>query len=74
MRDDDDDKLGPARGLFNGLKYSLLLWLAIAVVVGLILSGCTTTGPVIGSCLPGQCIGPYDVTLTSHREALTNGL
>lgn len=74
MRDDDDDKLGPARGLFNGLKYGLLLWLAIAVVVGLILSGCTTTGPVIGSCPPGQCIGPYDVTLTSHREALTNGL
>lgn len=46
----------------------------IIFVACLILSGCTTTGPVIGSCPPGQCIGPYDVTLTSHREALTDGL
>ena len=67
-------KNGPFRGLAYGCLPSLLLRAAIIFVTCLILSGCTTTGPVIGSCPPGQCIGPYDVTLTSHREALTNGL
>ena len=62
------------RGLKFGCLPALVLWAVIIFIVCLILSGCTTTGPVIGSCPPGQCIGPYDVTLTSHREALTNGL
>ena len=63
-------KNGPFRGLAYGCLPSLLLRAAIIFVACLILSGCTTTGPLIGSCPPGQCIGPYDVTLSSHREAL----
>ena len=57
--------------VFRGLKYgclpALVLWAAI-------ISGCTTTGPVIGPCPPDRCVGPYDLTLSSHREALTDGL
>lgn len=53
---------------------SAIYWTAIGLAVGfvlvLVLSGCTTTGPVIGPCPPDRCIGPYDLTLTSHREAL----
>ena len=55
-----------------------IYWTAIGIAVGfvlvMILSGCTTTGPVIGSCPPDRCVGPYDLTLSSHREALTDGL
>lgn len=40
--------------------------LAFIFVVVLVLSGCTTTHPP--PCL--ACVGPYDITLSSHREAL----
>ena len=47
-----------------------IYWTAIIFIACLILSGCTTTGPVIGPCPPDRCVGPYDPTLSSHREAL----
>ena len=46
-----------------------IYWTAIGLAC-LILTGCTTTGPVIGPCPPDRCVGPYDPTLSSHREAL----
>lgn len=47
------------------LRVPLLLALAL-VLSALALSGCATTAPP--PCT--TCIGPYDVTLSSHREAL----
>lgn len=41
----------------------------VAVLV-LVLAGCTSGGPLIAACPPDRCVGPYDLTLTSHREAL----
>lgn len=41
--------------------------LSIAIVA-VFLAGCTT-GPIIAPCA-GACVGPYDVSLSSHREAL----
>lgn len=35
------------------------------LAVMLVLAGCATTKPYCG-----VCVGPYDLTLTSHREAL----
>jgi hypothetical protein len=43
--------------------------IAVVIVIGVLLSGCKAQ-TVIGPCPPGQCIGPYDLTLSSHREAL----
>ena len=39
---------------------------------GIVLGGCTSLPPgtYVGSGTCDQCVGPYDVTLTSHREAL----
>lgn len=62
------------RGVKFGCLPALVLWAVIIFIVCLILSGCTTTGPVIGPCPPDRCVGPYDLTLSSHREALTDGL
>lgn len=47
---------------FGGLVASI-------AVVGLLLVSCAT-GPVIAECPPDRCLGPYDLTLSSHREAL----
>lgn len=41
-----------------------------AAVLVLVLAGCTVPGPVIAPCPPERCVGPYDVTLSSHWEAL----
>lgn len=36
----------------------------------LLLSGCSTFEPVPESALCHPCVGPYDLGLASHREAL----
>ena len=48
------------------LAVSAVFWIAVAVVAVVVFSGCST-GPR-RAC--DSCIGPYDVTLRSHREAL----
>lgn len=41
------------------------------VVLALALSGCVAFDPVPESALCNHlCVGPYDLGLTSHREAL----
>lgn len=50
--------------------FALLFWLAYFVVFGAIiltLAGCTTAGTP-PPC--SACVGPYDLTLSSHREGL----
>ena len=37
------------------------------IAVMLVLAGCATTG---SKSYCGACVGPYDLTLSSHREAL----
>lgn len=45
---------------------------ASAFMIAWVLSGCTTTNYTgTGTC--ANCIGPYDVTLSSHRRALGLG-
>lgn len=50
----------------------LVLFFAVGIVVLAVvasLSGCQT-GTTIAACPPDRCVGPYDITLSSHREAL----
>ncbi|PZQ95153.1 MAG: hypothetical protein DI533_20090 [Cereibacter sphaeroides] len=59
-----------------GIIAYIVLIFAVAMVLGLTLGGCTSVPPgtYVGSGTCDQCIGPYDVTLTSHRAALARGL
>ena len=59
----------------KGIVAYIVLILAVAIVLGLTLSGCTSVPPgtYVGTGTCASCVGPYDLTLTSHREALTNG-
>lgn len=50
------------RELLRGVGTVLGLLALAGMLVAL--AGCVT------ACPPGQCIGPYDLTLSSHREAL----
>lgn len=45
---------------------------AFAMILGIVLGGCTSLPPgtYVGSGTCASCIGPYDMTLTSHREAV----
>ena len=46
-----------------------LALLCLLLVVLILLSGCTTPGqPLLAPCQ--ACVGPYDLGLSSHREAL----
>jgi len=40
------------------------------VILALTLSGCVAFDPVPESALCSPCVGPYDLGLSSHREAL----
>lgn len=60
----------PNMSLDNLLKKIPMEIAAVLTLIAITLSGCTTT--VIGSCPPDRCIGPYDLTLSSHRQALEN--
>lgn len=57
-------ELGVTPGRVLGLVYR---YLTLALVCLPVLSGCTSTGY---SRPPGVYVGPYDITLSSHREAL----
>lgn len=72
---DQEARMADHRYNKNTVKI-ILGWLAVAaafVFIASMLGGCTSVPPgtYVGSGTCGQCIGPYDVTLSSHREALT---
>lgn len=48
---------------------SAIGWIALIALTLMVLTGCQSSGPIIGPCT-GACIGPYDLGLNSHREAL----
>lgn len=50
-----------------GIIAYIALIFAVAMVLGLIPSGCTST-PAAPPCT--SCVGPYDLTLSSHRDAV----
>lgn len=61
--------------MIRNILANTVCWFAIALVVLMcigILSGCTTTSGLPEPTRPycNSCIGPYDVTLSSHRQAL----
>lgn len=50
----------------------ILVWacyLTPLIALFISLAGCAT-GPIIPACTQPQCVGPYDLGLTSHREGL----
>lgn len=55
-----------------GIVAYIVFIFAVAMVLGIVLGGCTSVPPgtYVGSGTCASCIGPYDVTLSSHREAL----
>ena len=55
-------------------KLAAKVFTLVAIAGALLLTasfavGCAS-GPIIAPCPETQCIGPYDLTLSSHREAL----
>ena len=54
-------------GAMAAFCFNLALWCVVAFILWLVLSGCSIT-PSRDAC--ATCIGPYDVALRSHREAL----
>lgn len=55
------------------LARQLLAWAALMAAIAFVslsVVSCASDGPLIGPCPPDRCVGPYDLTLSSHREAL----
>lgn len=52
------------RAAFHGYLVGLIWWSVMCAALIVFMSGCTTA-PV-----RGVYVGPYDITLTSHREAV----
>lgn len=52
--------------------YNITAIVLILALGAFVLAGCTTpgTGPVPADRYCAACVGPYDLTLSSHREAL----
>lgn len=60
----------PLLGKIGFVLLFIISWLPILLPVFLLLTGCTTVPEATRPPECIACIGPYDIGLTSHREAL----